>query len=118
MLACLLQINAFAGAIERDFALLPAALRTDSSVDCRTEALFFAFVADDAGQIGIPGFHYGMGSRGGLNASLAKASCDRRTLRLRSGQAHEGGSAYTVGVEFILKQPGRRRLFEAGMIGT
>ena len=51
MLARLLQIDAVARAIERDLALLAAALRTDASVDGGAEAFFFAGVADGTGHL-------------------------------------------------------------------
>jgi hypothetical protein len=57
MLSRLLQVNALAGAVEGDFALLATALRTDSAVNRWTEALFFAFAADCTRQIwGSPVF--------------------------------------------------------------
>jgi hypothetical protein len=59
MLPRLLQVNAFAGTIESDFALFAAALGTDASMDGRAKAFFFAFVADCASQNQVPGVHYG-----------------------------------------------------------
>jgi len=56
VLARLLQIDAVARAIERDLALLAAALRTDASVNRGAEALFFAEIADGAGQVLAPDF--------------------------------------------------------------
>src|SRR5271165_4179163 len=50
MLPRLLQVRAVAGTIERDFALLPAALRTDASVNGRTKALLLADFADGTTQ--------------------------------------------------------------------
>jgi len=50
VLACLLKVRAFTGAVEGDFALLSATLRADAPVDRGTKALFFALIADDAGQ--------------------------------------------------------------------
>ena len=49
MLPSLLKIDAVARAVERDLALLAAALRADASVDGGTEALFLALVADGTG---------------------------------------------------------------------
>jgi hypothetical protein len=59
MLPRLLQVNAFARAIERDFALFATTLRTDAPVNGGTKPLLFAFFADGAGQ-GILPSHYGM----------------------------------------------------------
>src|SRR5437868_4114586 len=46
VLSGLLQINAVARTIKRDFPLFPATLRTDSSVDRRTKAFFLAGFAN------------------------------------------------------------------------
>jgi hypothetical protein len=50
VLARLLQVGAFAGAIQRDFALFAAALWADAPVHSRAEALFLSSFADGAGQ--------------------------------------------------------------------
>ena len=50
MLARLLQVNAFARAIERDLALLAAALRTDPSMHGWTEALLLTLFANGTAQ--------------------------------------------------------------------
>jgi hypothetical protein len=49
----LLQIGAVAGTIERDLALLAAALGANAAVYGRTEALFLANPANRAAQIGV-----------------------------------------------------------------
>jgi len=43
----LLQVNALARTVERDFALFTAALGTDASVNRGAEALFFSGLTDD-----------------------------------------------------------------------
>ena len=50
VLTRLLKIDTLAWAVERYFALLAATLRADASVNCRTEALFLAFVANRTAQ--------------------------------------------------------------------
>ena len=50
VLAGLAEIRAVAGTIEGHFALLPAALGTNTPVDSRAEALFLADFTDRAGQ--------------------------------------------------------------------
>jgi hypothetical protein len=47
----LLEVNAITRAIQRYFTLLATALRTNSPMNRRTEALFFPRVADRAGQL-------------------------------------------------------------------
>ncbi len=61
MFSRLPQINAIAGTIERDFALLAAALRTNPAVDGGTKSLFFSDFTDGAGQENFPvAFDYPM----------------------------------------------------------
>lgn len=50
---CLLQVNAVAGAVERDFALGTTTDRANSVMERRAEALFLAGMADFAGHIFI-----------------------------------------------------------------
>ena len=50
MLTCLLEIDTVGRTVERELALLTAALRADTAVDRRAEALFLANVADCAAQ--------------------------------------------------------------------
>src|SRR5439155_10246384 len=52
MLARLLQINAFARTVQRNLALLAAALRTDPTMYGWTEALLFALFANSTAQTG------------------------------------------------------------------
>src|SRR5580704_7953033 len=50
VLAGLHQIRAVAGTIQRDFALLAAALRADAAMNCRTKAFLLTNLADGATQ--------------------------------------------------------------------
>jgi hypothetical protein len=50
VLPCLLQVCAFAGAVESSFALRPATLRTNAVVQSKAETLFFAGMAERTGQ--------------------------------------------------------------------
>jgi hypothetical protein len=49
--AGLLQVNAIAGAVERDLALFAAALRADAVMNSRAKALFFSGFAEAAGHL-------------------------------------------------------------------
>jgi len=60
MLPGLLEINALAGTIQRDFPILTATLWTDAAMHRGTKPLFFAFFADGATQDQILGQHYDM----------------------------------------------------------
>jgi hypothetical protein len=51
--ACLLQIGTIAGTVERDFALLTAALGADPSVHGGTKSLFFPEIADRTAHVPI-----------------------------------------------------------------
>jgi hypothetical protein len=55
----LAQIRTIAGAVERDLALLAATLRTDASVECRTETLFLPKFADGAAQKSLLRLNHG-----------------------------------------------------------
>src|ERR1700690_3005969 len=49
LLSCLQKIWTFARAVQRDLALVPTALRADSSMHRRTEPLFFSYLANRTG---------------------------------------------------------------------
>jgi hypothetical protein len=51
MLPRLLQIDAIAGTVERDFSLLSTTLRADAAVHGGTEAFFLASFADGTTQL-------------------------------------------------------------------
>ncbi len=58
LLSCLQKIRTVAGAVQRHFALLAAALWTDSAVHGRAKPLFFSLFADRATQVQFLGFDY------------------------------------------------------------
>ena len=60
VLACLVKIGAVARTIERDLALLTAALRADSSVHRRAESLLLTLFANGTTHRDSPRFHYDM----------------------------------------------------------
>lgn len=76
MLAGLAQISTITGTIECDFALLAAALWANPAMDCGTEALFLANVADGAAQELFPVIDYPM--RLGIDAARYEQRPNRR----------------------------------------
>jgi hypothetical protein len=56
VLSSLLQIDAIAWAIQRNFPLLTATLRTNPPMHSRAESLLFASFADGTGQLFAPDF--------------------------------------------------------------
>ena len=97
VLTCLLEVDAVGGTVERDLALLTAALRADAPVHRRAEALFFANIADRAVQDRTPqcreipaqSSHYGIFHPPVVcqrRMSSGFARCDLWKTRMKSGE--------------------------------
>jgi len=71
MLTRLLQVGALARAVEHNFTLLPAALRTDAPVNRRTKSLLFTLFAEAAAQTNLL-IHYAMPLCGGRRRAKAR----------------------------------------------
>src|SRR5262245_8615761 len=79
--ACLLQLRAIAGTIQCYLALLSATLWANSPVYCRTKALLFANLTDDAAQSGLSLLHYVIPRRG---FTSKRESRGRRIISIKS----------------------------------